>query len=595
MDTYKYSEKGGYSSQTTSEQAGNTAAIGKSSRQNSAFRHTNTGTSDRGMNGEKRLVFNNKISAANDSNNNGASGFKTGGTHARFSSWTSEQRGAHAFTRDINSHAPRYLHISDNDPRTVQTMRDDTLATKTDSNGSSADKTDASDSRPVSGVKFKEITSAVIQRERLTDKVTDVALTSQSPSPDPKPLSLAPNPKPTIVFETMTQRSGDALSIFSQTLNYSGNTICIVGFNQQVKDLDPAAKDQMSKMNFGVADTEVIGENKAVHILRCFKFNWKKPSRVDANAQYKMPFVEARLEVMRQAKNFTEAIQSSVKREAADLSYSFIYRWIDGDAGDDTSEEIPYNTLQRLSTGELWAVSGIYGWRSGVDSAKYPAYTALIHEINCFEELVRRIYFRFKRSLEGVSNAGQQLPDFLPGGNVNGYYFPETTLMLGEKAHDSIMSSVSGEIPEAKEEPQFLHGAEQSKESMRMLEIAKMPRSGGLIVHSDALRVTKPLKNEFNTATAGTPCYLGEDFLNALVAETPMTREKFEQHLRQMRQSVLDMFNVAENRRAFKEKVEELLDGLYSYYSENSAKIRDELRSIPGVRQSAAQRGRRKK
>lgn len=489
MDTYKYSGKGNSSFQTSSVQTKNTPAIGRSGSRYSAVQRENMGTLKLGASGEKSVVFDNKLSAADGLSNNGASGFKLSGTRARFSSWTPEQRNAHAFTRDIN--APSDTYISDN----FRTMRD-------------------------GGAEFKENTSDIIQREKLTNKVTDV----DSTLPD-----LTPNPKPTIVFETMTQKSDDALSIFNQSQRYSGNTICIVGLNQQVDDFNADTQSQMSAKEFAVEDNSVSGENKSVHILKCFRFNWKKPSQVNPNAQYKMPFVEARLEVMKQAQKLT----NDLKKKAADdndNSYKFIYRWIDGDAAYDTSEEIPDFTLQKLGNNEMMAVSGIYGWRSSVDSKQYPTYTQFIHEINCFEELVRRIYFEYKGSLEGLSNENQHLPEFLPGGNINGYYFPETTLMLSYDAHNLMIENVSREIPEGRD--QFLRGAEQSKESMRMLSISEMPRGGGMIIHSDALKVTKPLKNEFNTATDGTPCYLGKDFLNALKDGTPMTRDKFKQNLK---------------------------------------------------------------
>lgn len=548
MDKYKYSGKGNSSIQTSSVQTKSTPAIGRSGSRCSAVQKKNMGSLNLGASGEKRVVFDNKLSADGLSNN-GAWGFKLSGTRARFSSWTPEQRNAHAFTRDIN--APSDAHISDNFP----SVRDN-------------------------GAKFKKNTSDIIQREQLTDTVTDV---------DPAIPPLAPNPKPTIVFETMTQKSDDALSIFNQSQQYSGNTICIVGLNQQVNDFNANTKNQMSAKKFAVEDNSVPGKNKSVHILKCFRFNWKKPSQVTPNAQYKMPFVEARLEVMKQAQKLTNDLE---KEAADDYSHKFIYRWIDGDAADDTSEEIPDFTLQKLGNNELKAVSGIYGWRSSVDSKQYPAYTQFIHEINCFEELVRRIYFEYKGSLEGLSNENQHLPEFLPGGNINGYYFPETTLMLSNGAHNSMIAKVSEKIPEGRN--QFLRGAEQSKESMRMLSISEMPRGGGQIIHSDALRVTKPLKNEFNTATDGTPCYLGKDFLNALKDGTPMTRDKFKQNLKQMRQSVLGMFNTVENRDAYNERVERLVTGLYDYYNDHCKVISSELNAILGAQQPAAQRGQKR-
>lgn len=414
MDTYKYLKKEELSFQKKSEQEKDTAGFDTSSRKNSAIQRANIGTSDRGLPQEKRAVFDNKLSAADCLNGNGVSGFGISETRARFSSTTPEQRGTHAYTRDLISRVPRNPHGSDNDPSTVRKTRGSSAeSSETNADISSLGKTDSSNSRDVDGIKFKKTASAVIQREKLTYKVTDV---------DPKLSDPAPNPKPTIVFETMTTNSADAQSVFDQTKGYSGNTICIVGLNRKVDNFNDETRNQTSNMDFAVADTVVAGKNNSVHILKCFKFNWKKPSGVGDNAQYQMPFVEARLEVMRQAKNLVQAFCGITGEDESDYSHNFIYRWIDGDARDDTSEMISNNTLQRLGNNELMSVSGKYGWRSGADSDQYRAYTLFIRVINHFERRVRSIYFEYKGSLESQSNDNQHLPDFLPGGNINGVY-----------------------------------------------------------------------------------------------------------------------------------------------------------------------------
>ncbi len=594
MYVYKDPKK----SSKTSEQAKKFSPANKSPFHRFAAQPENSGVLQ-----EKSAVFDNGM------NNETASGFDTNTACERFGSWTPEQCDAHAYTRGSNKI-----------PHTVQAMRGSAVtppeikADRANENAALKDKPSDTPHRDgaVHHITPKKTAFAVIQREKLTDKVTDV---------DPVIPELSPNPKPTIVFETMSSTGDNAQSIFNQTLNYSGNTICVVGLNQEVSDLNANSRKEMNEKLFEINDNmvPVNYENRSLHYLKCFKFIWKRPSKVPPNAQYKMPFVEARLEVMKQAKNLTQEITVPFGDNSGDHSHSFIYRWIDGDARGDNSNDLPIDTLQRLENGSLMILSGSYRWESSVDGAKHPAYAGFIEEINRCEMLARRAYFYCRDSIEGRRNIKPSLPAFLPGGNINGYYLPETTLMFNETAHDIVIENVSAELsknqgdpkpkPDGKGDPEpkpdgkgdpkpkpdgkgdprpkpgrkynpvFPDGAEQTKESMRMLELAGIPTGGGSVRHSTILRVTKPLKNEFNTENGSTPCYLGEDFLKALTANEQMSLEEFVQRLRQMRQSVFAMFQIPGNE-AFQIALERLETELYNYYCVNSEGIRNDLMAI---------------
>lgn len=103
------------------------------------------------------------------------------------------------------------------------------------------------------------------------------------------PPHLVQNEKPTIVFESMASNSASAQSIFDQTKQYSGNTICVFGLNRRYTV--PRAPLQL----------EWIGD-VGIHFFRGFTFEWEKPGEVLETDQYKMPFIEARAEVMGQGK-----------------------------------------------------------------------------------------------------------------------------------------------------------------------------------------------------------------------------------------------------------------------------------------------------
>ena len=75
------------------------------------------------------------------------------------------------------------------------------------------------------------------------------------------PPHLVQNEKPTIVFESMASNSASAQSIFDQTKQYSGNTICVFGLNRRYTV--PRAPLQL----------EWIGD-VGIHFFQGFTFEW---------------------------------------------------------------------------------------------------------------------------------------------------------------------------------------------------------------------------------------------------------------------------------------------------------------------------------
>lgn len=323
---------------------------------------------------------------------------------------------------------------------------------------------------------------------------------------DSDEISLRESTKPTMVFESMGSKEEYADALYQMTKRYTGNTICVFGIN---------TRDDALGSKFPATPEK---KNDSPHFLRYFSFLWKKPAEVGEDMPYKMPFVEARLLVMRNAKNL---ISDHVKEPPADNPGSkFIYRWIDADAHDDTSDNIPADKLNDFSKSKDSLLgTGTYNWRHSEDrtAANCPVYHAFIEQINTEERSLRAFYYEMMSlsgkdkekiitdilkidhgksiteedrqqkkllSLEYLTSSYTPQP-FSENGYLPGYYLPEPTLLMNQAAHDSILNN----SPSINEKA-------QDKESMKLAE-----RSGcdpKNILYFDTLSVTKPLKNEFN-------------------------------------------------------------------------------------------------
>lgn len=335
-------------------------------------------------------------------------------------------------------------------------------------------------------------------------------------------ISLRESTKPTMVFESMGSKEEDADALYQMTKRYTGNTICVFGINTRYDALDPKRNTEDDALGSKFPATPEK-KNDSPHFLRCFSFLWKKPAEVGEDMPYKMPFVEARLLVMRNAQ---ELISDHVKKPPADNPGSkFIYRWIDADAHGDTSDNIPADKLNDFSkSADSLLGTGTYNWRHSENrtAANCPVYHAFIEQINTEEHSLRAFYYEVmshsrkdKKEIitdilkidhgKSITEKDRQQKKFLsleylclecltsnytpqPFSNGNylpGYYLPESTLLMNQAAHDNILCNSPSINKEA-----------QDKESMKLAE-----RSGcdpKNIRYFDTLSVTKPLKNEFN-------------------------------------------------------------------------------------------------
>lgn len=412
------------------------------------------------------------------------------------------------------------------------------------------------------------LTPKVLQMKKYYSHVTQrTHISVQKEADSSRALNLAKNKKPTIVFESMGVNNETKENVYKQTTKYSGNTICIFGVNK--KD-DPLGGVFNSLT--GIAD--IKDTNSPHHHLKNFFFVWKKPEKVKDDEQYKMPFIEARVEIMKQAKRIVDIIPKPAETESQtddeDLSKKFVYRWIDGDATEDTSEQVSADYLKMLSRDEINVLSGSYSWRSEQDMKKYPAYNTFLAHINKCEWELRRQYFFLNGALISPNPASRGLPDYMNSSNLNGYYLPETTLMLSPSAHETIINAFSGQ----REEENM-----QDKESMRILKSAKIAKNS--VYHAPRLHVYKPLKNDFgNSRTTShqnnTPNYLGEELLNLLKSGEDPGLEGFNNKLVKMRQSVFDKFQIPGDS-DFNTYKTNLIKGLYDVYLDSRNRIKKEL------------------
>lgn len=287
------------------------------------------------------------------------------------------------------------------------------------------------------------LTPKVLQMKKYYSHVTQrTHISVQKEADSSRALNLAKAKKPTIVFESMGGDNKTKENVYNQTTKYSGNTICIFGVNKR----DDNFRGAFNSLT-GIADIE--DTNSPNHHLKNFFFLWKKPEKVKDDEQYKMPFIEARVEIMKQAKRIVDIIPKSAETESQtddeDLSKEFVYRWIDGDATEDTSEQVSADYLKMLSGDVINVLSGSYSWRSEQNIKKYPAYNTFLAHINKCEWELRRQYFLLKNALITPKPASKGLPDYMSSSNLNGYYLPETTLMLSPSAHKTIINTFSGQ------------------------------------------------------------------------------------------------------------------------------------------------------
>lgn len=293
-------------------------------------------------------------------------------------------------------------------------------------------------------------------------------------------IPVIPSVKPTMVFESMGTK--DAMeNVYGESKNYKGNTVCVFGLNK--------------KQGGGGALVKEHDRSEIPHHLVNFSFEWSKPDRMDAKKGYEMPFIEARREIMAQAKRLTLTMRDpdsvtdeqwkeviTPTRADRDLSWSPVYRWMDGDAKDDSSDELDTRLLRAFAKQEnAYVATGAYEWRHESDdtAAAAPNYHAFVALVNQKEALLREFYMRcMHEEVYTHERAGDAYA-------YGAFYLPESTFLMNQAAHDGISSDRNG----------INLDEDQARESMRFFKASDMTRDK--IIYMRQLHVTKPLKREF--------------------------------------------------------------------------------------------------
>ena len=371
--------------------------------------------------------------------------------------------------------------------------------------------------------------SQVIQLSRITS--SDPVLYTDIPDPQlPKDQD-----NPTMVFESMGKDPSSCISIYNQTCSYKGNTICVFGINEEIKDIRQTNKITETLMNLNNrAKKEIItlqptyDPDGNCHLLYVFPFVWQKAT----GGGYEMPFIEARLLIMEKAKAITDSFKARYK----DLKYinnRYLYRWIDADAENDTTQELAsvqwsdsakkINLLNVLAMHDSPVViGGGYDWRHEVPDKLVgkPNYTAFIEQLNWAERSVRTKFHALlvQRNIYNGKTA--------PSSPL--YYVPEPTLLMNEAAHHLLLDGSQN----------LKNNPKQSRESEQILDPSGIP-----IIHVPDLYVQKPVKNEFkisNNDSQGS--YLGNELLTFLKTGKQV-KQKFFETLNNVRQSAFGQWS----------------------------------------------------
>lgn len=363
--------------------------------------------------------------------------------------------------------------------------------------------------------------------------------------------------KPIMVFESMGTNMDDCKEIYAQTCRYEGNTICVFGLNLK-GNLDSAKAKYGNGFDPDVIAGEMIqeqdegdGADRTKHLLYVFAFAWQ-PLRAEDNSGYEMPFVEARLLIMDKASHI---ISNLLKWN----HHKILYRWIDADARNDTSNDVSSKVLNSLARNKNAKIlTGRYDWRHAdseillddnnmeMEPANYEddkLYDLFLIKMNQAEKELRD-FFHYLSTFDGSN------PDKVPDevemrlnerhmeerafqgksgiykgitnrGLIPGYYLPETAFMMNQKAHENMVKRLKEELGNLEENKSL---TKQDKESMRSVGVllnTVIFRQGegnqnqgnqnqgnqnqrrevepitDLIIYDSHLSVQKPLKNEY--------------------------------------------------------------------------------------------------
>lgn len=253
----------------------------------------------------------------------------------------------------------------------------------------------------------------------------------------------APNPpavqgKPTIYYESFGDNRAQLLEVYRQSCRYSGRTVCILGLNK--KNGRPTDADLVRSMNS--LRNDIIAEYQNGHDACLVAFTW---TETEEEGGYTFPYFEVRSKLM------------SIAEGLAAGEEKVLFRWIDRDAADDTTEQT--RGLQGLAINEKPAVyTGAYDWDTsqwsgGAEGSLEKKKLDVFYALNRCERELRAYYWKLHRSL---AQHGQEA-----------FYIPEPVLLMNKSAHTAMRENLLQRI--AEREASGNPNAGQQKESMTAL------------------------------------------------------------------------------------------------------------------------------
>lgn len=351
--------------------------------------------------------------------------------------------------------------------------------------------------------------------------------------------TLVPDGKAIVVIECLTNDIENMKRIYAISCEYDRNTICVFGYNKSVNS--KGGKSPSTELTEDMMKS--IGCS-ARHLAYVFSFEWT-PIPAESALGYSFPAVEARRLLMERAGRIAEELRDKIRQSMGGSSSSaaatmptFVYRWMDQDAGNDSlaedstfkkGDEIKdyFDVISAIET--PYALGGVYKWwLEEEDREKYaPGTKEFIDELNK-SEILLRVEFKRISHYCGVN----VIPT---ASELCGCYLPESTIVMNEAAHCIATGML---FPRDDSEA-------QDKESLRLLNsIGGYPMNKQLCFFS----VTKPLKFIKDSGGAVSGSYLGTEFFRALYRAgggafnvgSLSTPASFFVALKNVRQSVFD-------------------------------------------------------
>ena len=332
---------------------------------------------------------------------------------------------------------------------------------------------------------------------------------------------------PLMVYESFGRSNDDLANIYHESINYPGESIAILGTNVPAKPSDKKQDAKAMETAHEQRDT-LCGKIAVVahHDVSIQPFIWL-PTTPEGG--YNFPYYEVRTGLMKVAqkrvdekkaivkkwisdaddtyKTAKEAYTTALEKNAEDeeaknqlltanqdlenkgkkiapyvqMFTTVVYRWIDGDACNDTGNNIPAPMLINLAREPLEELfTGIYKWGYS-DVQNSVIYTPMIKLLNEKECLLRTTWFKINAELEKTISSP----------TMKGFYLPEATMMMNQSAHDTILNALS-------QDKKIFSGEGQQRESEAAFQTLESSRKIEFI--TDYL-VIKPVKDAGTAAS----------------------------------------------------------------------------------------------